>query len=76
MKIKNLKGGFSRDLYGKLECEHCAAESELSGGYNDGFWHDMVLPSMFCPSCGLNRNGDKRTPEVLAAIRAKGVNGI
>lgn len=76
MKIKSLKEGNGRDLYGKLECEYCGTEEKLSGGYDDGFWHGMVLPAMFCSSCGLNRDGDARTPEVVAALQAKGVNGI
>ena len=76
MRIKSLKGSMGRDLYGKLECEHCGAEDELRGGYDDGHWHNRVLPAFHCKGCGANRAGEQPSPEVTARNQANGVNGI
>lgn len=76
MKIISLKNGNGRDLYGKLQCEHCDAIEELRGGYDDGHWHNRVLPAFHCEACGKNRAGEQHSPEVTARNQANGVNGI
>ena len=76
MKIINLKGSMGRDLYGMLQCEHCDALQKLRGGYDDGHWHNKVLPAFHCDACGLNRAGEAKSPEVTARNQANGVNGI
>lgn len=78
MKLKFVKPTSSRDLYGKVECEHCGTEAELRGGYDDGFWHDKVLPAWHCKveTCGKNRAGELRTPEVVERNIANGINGV
>lgn len=76
MKIHKLENGNGRDLYGTLECEHCAAHEPLRGGYNDGFWHTRVLPAFHCKTCGKNRAGELRTAEVIAKNDANHVYGV
>lgn len=58
MRIKEITNQYGRDLYGKLECEHCGAVEKLSGGYDDANWHDRVLPARHCGKCGKNRTGE------------------
>ena len=48
MKIISLDQGNGRDLYGMMKCEHCNTSARLSGGYNDAFWHESVLPAFHC----------------------------
>lgn len=76
MRIISLNGSIGRDLYGMLECEHCAKQQRLGGGYDDAFWHTSVLPAFHCLSCGMNRAGERKSPEVTAKNQADGVNGI
>lgn len=75
MRIKELKPGTGRDLYGSLECEHCGQVEKLSGGYDDAHWHRNVLPAVHCPSCRKNREGLVPSPETHAANEARGVWG-
>ena len=66
MKIISLDQGNGRDLYGMMKCEHCNTSARLSGGYNDAFWHEKVLPAFHCKECGKNRAGELRSDEVTA----------
>lgn len=76
MKIISLRDGNGRDLYGMIQCEHCNVEDKLSGGYNDSFWHDKVLPAFHCKSCGKNRNGELKSDETTKQNELNGVNGL
>lgn len=76
MKIVNIKPGNGRDLYGTIQCEHCGNSDKLVGGYNDGHWHEKVLPAFHCKTCGKNRAGETPSPQVTARNQANGVNGI
>lgn len=58
MQIHDLSGSIGRDLYGKIKCQHCGAVEKLSGGYDDHYWHNSVLPAMHCKSCGKNSAGE------------------
>jgi hypothetical protein len=40
-----------------MECEHCAHTQKLDTGYDDAFYHQRVIPTMTCESCGKNRAG-------------------
>ncbi len=66
MRILDLSGSLGRDLYGKLQCEHCNAIEKLSGGYDDSYWHNRVLPSFHCKSCGKNRAGEVKADKESA----------
>lgn len=76
MKIKEYIGGMGNDFSAKMVCEHCDVESKLTSGYHDGHYHNRVIPAMHCTACGLNRAGEERTEEVIAAAQALGVNGV
>ena len=76
MKIKTYLSHHSRDFTATLECEHCEATEKLNTGYDDGHYHNRVIPAFHCKACGANREGNQRTPEVVDAAHAMGVNGI
>lgn len=60
MRIKEITDQYGRDLYGKLECEHCGTVEKLTGGYDDDYWHNHVLPARHCGKCGKNRAGAEK----------------
>lgn len=76
MEVTSIKPTSSRDLYGKMKCEHCQTEVDLRGGYDDGHWWNKVLPAYHCKACGKNRAGELTSPEVVAKNQENGVNGI
>jgi hypothetical protein len=51
MKIKQILTQTRRDFVAIFECEHCHSEIEKTG-YDDSFFHDMVIPKMKCSECG------------------------
>lgn len=57
MKIKTLTFEMGNDFSADMECEHCGVTQKLSSGYNDSFYHQRVIPSMTCKTCGKNRAG-------------------
>lgn len=73
MKIKEYLGGRGNDFSATMVCEHCSTESKLTSGYHDGRYHNLVIPAMHCKACGLNRAGQERTDEVVAAAQAIGI---
>lgn len=52
MRILKILNQHRRDFTATMTCEHCDAQSELSTGYDDAYYHDEVIPNMECPSCG------------------------
>lgn len=58
MKIQKITFEHRNDFYAILECEHCQATQELKTGYNDGYYHNHVLPAIKCKACGKGRFGD------------------
>jgi hypothetical protein len=76
MRIQKAFSIRGRDFSADMVCEHCNAESKLTTGYDDGHYHNRVIPAMHCKACGLNRAGEERTEEVIAAAHAAGVNGV
>ena len=56
MKIKR-KLFIYKDTFGAiLICEHCDHEMKITSGRNNSNFHSIVLPSMICPSCHVDRN--------------------
>jgi len=55
MKIKDITRQNRRDFYAIYECEGCGHQEEKSG-YDDRNFHDNVIPSFKCESCGKSRN--------------------
>jgi hypothetical protein len=58
MKIKHITSTYNNDFSADMECEHCGAVSHLTSGYNDGFYHQRVIPAMRCKACGKDRAGN------------------
>ena len=52
MKIKEILSQYRRDFTAILECEHCGKTEKLTTGYDDDNYHQNVIPSLKCPSCG------------------------
>lgn len=52
MRIKEILSQHRRDFAAMLVCEHCNHEQKLTGGYDDSFYHQNVIPSIECKSCG------------------------
>ena len=59
MKIKTILSQHRRDFQAIYECEHCGAEKKASG-YDDGNFHQNVIPNMQCPECGKKAGDDYR----------------
>jgi len=51
MKIKKIVSQSRRDFTAIYECESCEATHEGSG-YDDGYFHNNVIPAMECAQCG------------------------
>ena len=57
MKLVEILWQHRYDYKGRMECEHCGGFALDESGYNDGNYHDRVIPAMLCPHCGKNRDG-------------------
>ena len=62
MKIKQETRSIGNDFAADMECEHCGSTQRLTTGYNNGYYHNNVIPTMTCASCGRRRDGS--VPEV------------
>jgi rubrerythrin len=51
MKIKEILSQNRRDFRAIYQCEHCNHEEEGSG-YDDGYFHNQVIPKKKCAKCG------------------------
>jgi len=51
MHIKKIIEQNRRDFMAVYECEHCGNE-ETKDGYDDTYFHRIVIPSMKCKKCG------------------------
>ena len=63
MQIKGLLNQHRSDFTATMACEHCGHESKVTTGYNDAFYHDRVIPAMYCGACGKNRAGQAKPKE-------------
>jgi len=59
MKIKQITSQYRRDFRAIYECEHCGATVE-GGGYDDGNFHQNVIPQMKCSVCGKTADANYR----------------
>lgn len=57
MRIKQMLGQHRRDFNAIYECEHCGHEHEGSG-YDDGYFHNNVIPARKCKKCGKTSDDD------------------
>lgn len=64
MKIKEILNQHRRDFQAIYECEHCGF-TKKSSGYDDDYFHQVVMPSMKCDDCGKTAGDDyqPRTPK-------------
>lgn len=46
------------DYRATFECEHCQRVVENVACYNDYFFHEQVIPNMYCQGCGKNTTGN------------------
>jgi hypothetical protein len=60
MYIKNIIKQHRRDFTAVYKCEHCDHEEE-SSGYDDGNFHNNVIPKFKCEKCGKTAS-DKYRP--------------
>jgi hypothetical protein len=57
-----------RDFVGHYECEHCKHVEDIRG-YDDAYYHQSVIPTMVCGSCGEKGNGlEISVPDVPAGV--------
>lgn len=50
MKIQKINWQNRRDFEAVYECEHCG-HTETRDGYDDDYFHNIVIPNMECPQC-------------------------
>ena len=60
MKIKTITSQHRRDFTAIYECEHCGNTHKSSGGYDDAFFHNNVVPKMECAVCHKTAGDDYR----------------
>lgn len=67
MKIQTIKSQYRRDFIAIYECEHCGV-TLTSHGFDDKYFHDIVIPNMRCSSCGCiaGENYIPKTPKYAA----------
>ena len=51
MRIKEILRQHRRDFTAVYECEHCGVTAQ-GYGYDDTNFHENVIPTRECPSCG------------------------
>jgi len=52
MRIKKILNQHRRDFRADYECEHCGHIEANKSGYDDAYFHEIVIPKMECPKCG------------------------
>ena len=56
MKIKKNTLQNRRDFYADYECENCGHVDKNKSGYDDGYFHNEVIPNMKCEKCGKGKS--------------------
>lgn len=69
MRIKEIVDQMRRDFTAIYECEFCGHESK-GYGYDDGNFHDNVIPNMKCKAC------NKSNHESYKAAKTKYPDGV
>lgn len=64
MKIKEILNQTRRDFLAIYECENCG-DTVKSGGYDDAYFHNEVIPDMVCKNCG------EKAPEQYRPLTTK-----
>lgn len=56
MKITNQYDWLRRDFSFDAKCEHCGHQEKHTGGYDDSYYYNKVVPDMKCGKCGESSN--------------------
>jgi len=56
MRILKVIGQHRNDFSAIMICEYCEHEQKLTSGYNDAYYHSVVIPKMRCELCDKSRN--------------------
>lgn len=72
MKIINIISQHRRDFKAVMECEFCKHQELDNSGYDDRFYHDQVIPSMKCKSCGESTFSKGGTPNATPTKYVEG----
>ena len=57
-----------RDFTAIYECEYCGY-TYIASGYDDEYFHQVVIPAMVCPECGKSSDGQQTShPDVPAGV--------
>ena len=57
MKIQKILSQNRRDFRAVYECEYCG-HTEEGSGYDDSYFHKVIIPSKVCSKCGKSGPGD------------------
>lgn len=55
MKIKEITWRHGRDFRAVYQCD--AGHEHEDRGYDDAYFHDVVIPKMTCPECSETTDG-------------------
>jgi len=69
MKIKEIRSQHRRDFRAIYICEHCNHEEEATG-YDNRYFHNVVIPDMVCKNCG------QKAPETYRPLQPKYSEGF
>jgi len=70
MKIIKINSQNRRDFYADYECENCGHVDKNKSGYDDGYFHNEVIPNMKCSKCG------KKSPKNYKPVSTKYPDGV
>ena len=59
MRIKKIISQHRRDFQAIYECEHCGYTKQ-GYGYDDSYFHNIVIPGMVCHKCKKRATDDYR----------------
>lgn len=73
MKIKKVLGQNRNDFTAIMVCEFCDHEWKNERGYDDQYYHTVVIPGMVCENCG-DCTGDRKTKILSFRFAGKDYN--
>lgn len=67
MRIKSKISQHRRDFTADYECEFCG-HTVRGGGYDDAYYHQVVIPSMLCSECGKASGSQSSWPSIPKGV--------
>lgn len=52
MEITKITSQIRRDFTDEMVCESCGSKEINNCGYDDRYYHEVVIPNMKCGKCG------------------------